>query len=127
MLQYLTPEQMRCLQLADVIEKDLLPNHTFAMDVFLDKVYSSNQCCTIGCIAGMTCLMYEKDWLYSIESDDDRSIKISNKAAELLGLNKEQQSKLFYPTSYENATKEHAATTLRRFVETGVVVWCYEK
>lgn len=82
-------------------------------EIYLSK---SSDCGTVGCIAGLACLLFDMDEGAPVTS-----------AAVALDLCATDSGDLFIPSSlnlsYNNITPEAAGKVVRRFAETGVVDW----
>lgn len=103
----------RILHLADIIETQ--PHTSAEAESGFSMQDYTHRCGTPSCIAG---------WANSVfEAVDLNSGEV---AAVILGLDFEQESSLFYPSGYSEASKHtpaQAARTLRHLAATGEVDW----
>lgn len=108
----------RLCVLADTIER--LPAERFDMTTFIRHrdhedfllaIELETDCGTAGCIAGWACAVYSPD----------RAVN-PHRAAEVLGLSRDQANALFFPSPLQRTPYE-AAAALRGLARTGVVAW----
>lgn len=117
----------RILQLADAIENDTLPEGMFLNMTVIFGDYAP----PCGCLIGATVALFEGIDVVRASYNDRGDDNIVERAAELLGLDPTEgyitahYRRLFFPTDgrWAELTSADAVATLRRFVETGEVVW----
>lgn len=116
----LTPPQ-RCRILADVIERG---DYGFDMNRY---TVPDPTCGTAGCIAGVAGAVFPSLPRHSYQGEEEVD---EFAVAELLGLRDGQIGEMFMPWDHVSAelepykiTRSMAARCLRRFAETGEIVW----
>ena len=117
----------RIIELADKIEQlehDENGSYSNGINGFCMN-YFSDVCGSPSCIAGWAVHMYHpdsKDLLLSGPA------KISQSAADLLGIDKHVAGMLFEPNRfdvYNHITPQEASITLRKFAETNIIDWSH--
>ena len=114
----------RLMEIADIIKNQSL----VAMSFNMSSWRLERECDTMACIAGWTCVKYAPKRYRQVPMDD-----VMRLARDCLNLTKEQARDLFVPKFpgldrysfkyYRRITPKQAADTIRKFVETGEIVW----